>query len=280
MSRIEKAMEKAAQLRDEVAPSSEGHPQKRVFKAIPSQPPPIPSVAHKIRPDNPYLVNLNDPHSPTAEEYRKLKSVLVKMTKGEDFFKNTIMVTSAVPHEGKTLTALNLAISLAQEFDHTVLLVDADLRSPSVQRYLNIDNGKGLSDVLLDGTDIGDTIIATGIGKLSIIPAGHIVSNPVELFTSQKMKELIEEMKYRYPDRYLIFDTPPILLFAETRSLAHQMDGVLFVVKERLASHENIKEAVEALKGCELLGMVYNDAILDRHDERYSYYRDYPHKAT
>lgn len=280
MSRIEKAMEKAAQLRDGVAPPSEGHPQKRVFRAVPSQPPPIPSVAHKIRPDNPYLVNLNDPHSPTAEEYRKLKSVLVKMTKGEDFFKNTIMVTSAVPHEGKTLTALNLAISLAQEFDHTVLLVDADLRSPSVQRYLNIDSGQGLSDVLLGGTDIGDTIIATGIGKLSIIPAGHAVSNPVELFTSQKMKELIEEMKYRYPDRYLIFDTPPILLFAETRSLAHQMDGVLFVVKERLASHENIKEAVEALKGCELLGMVYNDAILDRHDERYSYYRDYPHKAT
>jgi protein-tyrosine kinase len=280
MSRIEKAMEKAAQLREGVALPSEEHQQKHVFRAIPSQPPPIPPVTHKIKSDNPYLVNLNDPHSPTAEEYRKLKSVLVKMTKGEDFFKNTIMVTSAVPHEGKTLTALNLAISLAQEYDHTVLLVDADLRRPSVQRYLNITSKLGLSDILLDGTDIGDTIVATGIGKLSLIPAGRTVENPVELFTSQKMKELIEEMKYRYPDRYLIFDTPPILPFAETRSLAHLMDGVLFVVKERLASHENIKEAVEALKGCELLGMVYNDALLDRHDERYSYYRDYSTKAS
>ncbi|QEM68673.1 tyrosine-protein kinase family protein [Geobacter sp. FeAm09] len=288
MSRIEKAMERAAQLREgggvapapAPAPAPAGHQQKHVFKAIPSQPPPAPSVTPAITSDNPYLVNLNDPHSPTAEEYRKLKSVLVKMTKGEDFFKNTIMVTSAVPHEGKTLTALNLAISLAQEFDHTVLLVDADLRRPSVQRYLNMNNKRGLSDVLLEGLDIGDAIVATGIGKLSLIPAGRAVSNPVELFTSQKMKELIEEMKYRYPDRYLIFDTPPILPFAETRSLANLMDGVLFVVKERLASQENVKEAVEALKGCELLGLVYNDATLDRHDERYSYYRDYSPKAS
>lgn len=280
MSRIEKAMEKAAQLREGVTSPPADRQQKHFSNATPSQPPPIPSVTNKITSDNPYLVNLNDPLSPTAEEYRKLKSILVKMTKGNDFFKNTIMVTSAVPHEGKTLTALNLAISLAQEFDHTVLLVDADLRRPSVQRYLNMDKKIGFSDILLEGTDIGSTIVPTGIGRLSLIPAGRAVSNPVELFTSQKMKDLIEEMKYRYPDRYLIFDTPPLLPFAETRSLTHLMDGVLFVVKERLASQENIKEAVEALRGCELLGIVYNDATLDQHDERYSYYRDYSQKAS
>ena len=94
------------------------------------------------------------------------------------------------------------------------------------------------------------------------------------------MRDLIEEMKYRYNDRYLIFDTPPILPFAETRSLAHLVDGVLFVVKERLASQENITEAVEALKGCELLGIIYNDAMLDDHDERYSYYRKYTDKTS
>jgi len=274
MSRIEKAMEKAAQLREgSVSPPGE---RKRTYNSEPAiHIPPTIRTEQRIICDSPYLVNLNDPHSPTAEEYRKLKSVMVKMTKGDDFFKNTLMVTSAVPHEGKTLTALNLAISLAQEFDNTVLLVDADLRRPSVQRYLNINRKIGFADSLLGETDIGETIIATGIGKLSVIPAGRAVPNPVELFTSQKMRDLMEEMKYRYNDRYIIFDTPPILPFAETRSLAHLVDGVLFVIKERLASQENIQEAVDALKGCELLGMVYNDAMLDNHDERYSYYREY-----
>lgn len=278
MSRIEKAMEKAAQLREEVN-SHPGERKQPYHNKTSIQIPPVIHTEQQITSDSPYLVNLNDPHSPTAEEYRKLKSVLVKLTKGDGFFKNTIMVTSAVPNEGKTLTALNLAISLAQEFDHTVLLVDADLRRPSIQSYLNVNSKCGFSDYLLGEIDIGDTIIGTGIGKLSVIPAGRTIPNPVELFTSHKMRDLIEEMKYRYNDRYLIFDTPPILPFAETRSLAHLVDGVLFVVKERLASQENIKEAVEALKGCELLGIIYNDAMLDRHDERYSYYREYAAKT-
>lgn len=279
MSRIEKAMEKAAQLREGIVPPP-GERKQIYSNTSAIHVPPVIGPEQKIISDSPYLVNLNDPLSSTAEEFRKLKSVLVKMTKGEDFFKNTLMITSAVPHEGKTLTALNLAISLAQEFDHTVLLVDADLRRPAVQSYLNMNWKLGFSDCLLGETDIGETIIGTGIGKLSVIPAGRAVPNPVELFTSQRMRGLIEEMKYRYHDRYIIFDTPPILPFAETRSLAHLVDGVLFVVKERLASQENIKEAVESLKGCELLGMVYNDAMLDRHDERYSYYREYAAKTS
>jgi receptor protein-tyrosine kinase/non-specific protein-tyrosine kinase len=279
MSRIEKAMEKAAQLREGVI-SRPGERSQPYHNKTSIHIPPVMVTEQKITSNSPYLVNLNDPHSPTAEEYRKLKSVLVKLTKGDGFFKNTIMVTSAVPNEGKTLTALNLAISLAQEYDHTVLLVDADLRRPSIQRYLDVHGKSGFSDCLLDETDIGETIIGTGIGKLSIIPAGRAVSNPVELFTSHRMRDLIEEMKYRYNDRYLIFDTPPILPFAETRSLANLVDGVLFVIKERLASQENIKEAVEALMGCELLGIIYNDAMLDRHDERYSYYREYIAKTS
>lgn len=274
MSRIEKAMEKAAQLREGLI-QSPGERKQTYHNKNSLHIPPVKGTEQKIIADSPYLVNLNAPHSSTAEEFRKLKSVLVKMTKGDGFFKNTIMVTSAVPNEGKTITALNLAISLAQEFDHTVLLVDADLRRPSVQRYLKVNGKYGFSDCLLDESDIGETIIGTGIGKLSVIPAGRVVPNPVELFTSQRMQDLIEEMKYRYNDRYLIFDTPPILPFAETRSLAQLVDGILFVVKERFASQENIKDAIEALKGCELLGMIYNDAMLDRHDERYSYYREY-----
>lgn len=275
-------MEKAARLREGSAPGSGAGPQSKPLTQ-PTQPAPYPTSSAptyaapvspqygRLAPVSSFLVSLHDPHSPTAEEYRKLKSVLVKLTTGEKF-KNCLMVTSSVPSEGKSLTAVNLAISLAQEFDHTVLLVDADLRRPSVHQYLNVEQGVGLSEVLSGEAQLGETIIPTGIGKLSIIRGGRSVSNPAELFSSQHARSVISELKHRYPDRYIIFDTPPVLPFAESRSLAHLMDGVLFVVMERLTSQSNIKDALDSLKGCPVLGVVYNAAQVDPHDGRYSHY--------
>ncbi|GFO66567.1 polysaccharide biosynthesis protein [Geomonas limicola] len=285
MSRIEMAMEKAAQLRE--ASAGVGAPAQGAEHGVLAQDPVLPvsqripasSQYGKLEPNNPFLVNLYDPHSPTAEEFRKLKSVLVKMTSGE-VFRNTLMVTSSLPSEGKSLTAVNLALSLAQELDHTVLLVDADLRRPSVHCYLNVEQGVGLSEVLTGQAGLAETIIPTGIGKLSIIRAGHTVGNPSELFSSQRTKAVLNELKTRYPDRYIIFDTPPVLPFAESRSLAHLVDGVLFVVMERLASQGNIRDALESLKGSTILGMVYNAATVDNNDGRYSYYRDYAHHKS
>ncbi len=262
MSKIEIAMEKAALLKQVRA-----HVQ--VEQTPPASMPPV-SARHgrTLSPTNPFLVNLHDPHSPSAEEYRKLKSVLVEMTRLQDGFKNAVLVTSSVPNEGKSLTAMNLALSLAQELDHTVLLVDADLRRPVLHRYFEIEQGVGLADVLLGEARIGETIISTGIGKLSIMRAGASINNPAELFSSSKMKGVVDELKKRYPDRYLIFDSPPVLPFAETRSLAHLVDGVVFVVMERLASQANVKDAIYSLKGCRLLGLVYN-AALESRDVRY-----------
>jgi receptor protein-tyrosine kinase/non-specific protein-tyrosine kinase len=273
MSRIEKAMEKAAQLRQGTISPAPTAPFQTDARSV-HIPPTADAVREKITSSCPFLVNLNDPYSPIGEEFRKLKSALVKMTKGETF-QNTIMITSSVPHEGKSITSLNLAISLAQEYDHTVLLIDADLRRPFIHNYLEMELTKGLADCLLGEADIGDVICATGIGKLSVITAGKEIPNPVELFTSQKMQALIAEVKHRYPDRYILFDTPPVLPFAETRTLANLVDGVLFVVKERLASQANIKDALDALKGCRMLGMVYNDTTEGIKDERYSSYRGY-----
>ena len=278
MSRIEMAMEKAARLRQ-----GTGAPEAMPPQQTSVQPPVTPTIAPvsaqygKLAPNNPFLVNLHDPHSPTAEEYRKLKSVLVKMTTG-DVFRNCLMVTSSVPGEGKSLTALNLALSLAQELDHTVLLIDADLRRPSVHRYLSVEQGVGLAELLKGEAEIGETIIPTGIGKLSIIRAGRSIDNPAELFTSQRSKAILSELKSRYPDRYIILDTPPVLPFAESRSLAHLVDGVLFVVMERLASQTNVREALDSLKQCPVLGLVYNAATVDSNDGRYSYYRGYTDK--
>jgi receptor protein-tyrosine kinase/non-specific protein-tyrosine kinase len=284
MSRIEMAMEKAAQLRKEAVEAQGEQPRgdAPAQGEVPAQTQPLPPQYQplvspeygKLDPVNPFLVNLHAPHSPTAEEYRKLKTSLVKMTTGENF-RNVLMVTSSVPSEGKSLTAVNLALSLAQELDHTVLLVDADLRRPSVHNYLNVEQGTGLAEVLKGEAGLADAILPTGIGKLSIIRSGRLIDNPSELFSSQRTRQLVDELRNRYRDRYIIFDTPPVLPFAEARSLAHLVDGVLFVVMERLATQANVKEAVDSLKGCPVLGVVYNAATVDHNDGRYSYYRGY-----
>lgn len=213
------------------------------------------------------MVVINEPLSPMAEEYRKLKEALVKMTKRERF-DNLIAVTSATVGEGKSMTAANLAASLAGEYDHTVLLVDADLRRPAVHKYLGLGSGKGLSDCMREGLDVGELLVKTGIGKLSVLPAGTPTPNPVELFSSDAMRSLFREMKIRYGDRYIIVDTPPVLPFAETRSIASIVDGVILVVKEGMPSLDQIEEAIEALDQ-KVLGIVYNGARLQ---SRSSYY--------
>ena len=148
---------------------------------------------------NPCLIMANAEGSPVAEQYRKLKSVIVKLEKAGSCGK-TLMVTSPMPGEGKTFTAVNLAISLAQEFDHTVLLVEADLRKPSVLEYLGLQAEAGLSDCILDGVAVDEVIIGTGIGGLSVLPAGRPVGNPVELFSSNKMEQLFAELKAQDSD--------------------------------------------------------------------------------
>lgn len=281
MSRIEKAMERAAQMRRGEAVQTAETPRPQVLtssRAAVDTPRYTPDVQQKVTSDSPLLVTLNDPYSATAEEYRKLKAVLVKMTYG-DPFRNTMMVTSAIPGEGKSVTALNLAISLAQEYDHTVLLIDADLRRPTVHRYLNLERQTGLSDCLLEEAQLADAIIPTGIGRLSVITAGKEVGNPGELFSSHRMKSMLDEIKHRYSDRYIIFDAPPLLPFAETRSLAHLVDGVVFVIKEELATQTNIRDAVETLKGTSILGVVYNDASIAHNIDRYHSYRYHSYSA-
>ena len=271
MSRIEEALEKAARFRSIRELEIKEKPAAVQVQCKPSPLIRYPLTGTPVRLDNPLLVTASDPHSPTAEEYRKLKSVLVSLTR-QDEFRNTIMVTSSVSGEGKSLTALNLAISLAQEFDHTVLLIDADLRKPSLHEYFGLEPTLGLADCLQGGIDPGEALIKTGIGKLTLFPAGKTVQNPVELISSQKMTELIQEMKHRYPDRYIIIDTPPVLLFAETFFLSTLVDGVVFLVREGRTSMQNITDALTVLKGTPVLGMVYNDVNQDGVDNRYGYY--------
>ncbi len=267
MSRIEEALEKAAKLRVDMAPA------EFIKKESPKVHIPPPVSMEGISLANQLLVTVNDPNTQAAEEYRKLKSVIVKLTK-EGSFLNMLMVTSSIGGEGKSLTSLNLALSMAQEFDHTVLLVDADIRKPTIHSYLGIENSVGLTDCLLDGVEAKEALIRTGIGKLSFLPAGRSVPNPAEVFTSQRMRDFFLEMKNRYHDRYIIIDTPPVLPFAETRSLSAIVDGVVMVAKEGLVTLHNIEEAMEHIKGAAMLGIVYNEAATEFHRDSYRYCRE------
>lgn len=220
---------------------------------------------------NSRLVTISAPDSIIAEEFRKLKTKVVTLTK-QSGFQNSIMVTSALGGEGKSFTALNLAVSLAQEYDHTVLLVDADLRKPSLHEYLGILSGPGITDCLTSGIDLSSVIIQTGIGKLSLLQAGKAVKNPVELLSSLKMKELLSEMKHRYSDRYLIIDTPPLLPFAETQAICSLVDGIILVVRQEMTPVQSIKDSLDILQGKRMLGIVYNWVDPESLNSRYNYY--------
>lgn len=272
MSKIEQILQKATAMREgvrfveEVAKKPLQTPDYSAFK-----------VESKLLIDNPYMVTLTDPTSPATEEYKKLKSIVLKLTKGADFH-NTLMVTSTLGGEGKSITALNLAIVLAQEYDHTVLLVDADLRrsTAAAEEYLGIRSELGLTDCVMHGADLSKALVKTGIEKLSILPAGRMVSNPVELLSSNRMKKFVKEIKQRYPDRYVIIDTPPVLYFAEAHEIASVVDGVIFVVREGQVPLHNLKEALNMLRDSNILGVVYNGAEVDRFTS-YNYHNYYKH---
>lgn len=261
MSRIEKALEKAVKLRDS-RPAVEPPKPEAASNRQPLERKAVPGGRVEVRIDSPYIVTLNDPESPISEEYRKLKAMVVKLTK-QGGFQNTIMVTSSLGLEGKSITAINFAITLSREYDHTVLLMDADLRKPSLHRYFNIAPGAGLSDCIVDGLGVGEVIARTGMGKLSLLPAGRKVADPAELLSSRRMKDIIFELKHRYADRYVVIDTPPILSFAETHSISSIVDGVVLVVREGTASLQSINEALDILRHGKVLGIVYNNAAID-----------------
>jgi protein-tyrosine kinase len=225
---------------------------------------------------HPYLVTCRDSFSPVSEEYKKLKARVMRMTKQEPF-RNVLLVTSSVGGEGKSVTAANLALSLSRDYDHSVLLIDADTRKPSLHALLNVKPGIGLSDCVVDDIDIASALIKMDNGNLQFLPSGQKNENPVELFSSQKMQKLITEMKCRYPDRYIIIDAPPVLLFAETKVMSALADGIIFVVRERVAPLQHIVEALDLLKEERLLGIVYNDAGPEGINGSYPYHTYYDH---
>jgi len=223
---------------------------------------------------SPYIIKFTEEDAPLTEEYRKLKSAVLMMMK-QNAKQNTLVVTSSESGEGKSLTAVNLALVLAQESNRTVLLVDADLRRPSLHTYLGVKPNFGLADCILDKVDLHDALIKTTVPRLNFLAAGKKTDTPAELLSSDRMKEFMQEIKNRYQDRIIIFDTPPTLIFTDIRVLSQFADGILFVVKEGTAAN-SVRDALAALKGSPVLGIVYNGASQEQLNGRYHrYYRYY-----
>jgi len=270
MSRIEQALEKAARLRGplisaEGATATGARPRTfdpAVFRA--------PEGGVQEDSVDRHIVCITTPDSAAAEEYRKLKARIFKTT--EKDFLNTLMVTSSQAGEGKSVTALNLAVAVAHELDRTVLLVDADLRKPRLHAYLGLKPQYGLSDYLLGEKDLPGLLVKTGIGKLVFLPAGRPPSNPAELIASERMRELVRELKQRYADRYVIFDSSPLLMAADALSLCDYVDGMIFVVQAARTTPKVASQALAVVRNYNILGTVFNNVSKDLAREYYPYY--------
>ncbi len=264
MSRIERALENALEQRRLTIPGAADLPRATCAE-LREETARSGSRSRKVsvKPNTLLTATAMAHDSHVAEEFRKVKERIINRDGGYPV-KNTFMITSALPGEGKSLASLNLAISLAQEFDHTVLLIDADLRSPSCAGYLGLECRTGLSECLGQGLDVSEALLGTNIGKLRFLPAGTPPRNPAELFSSNRMNLLMDEIKHRYPDRFVIIDTPPVLPYAETRSIGGMVDGVFMVVRAGFASMDQVMESVNALPDKSVLGVIYNGSSASR----------------
>jgi protein-tyrosine kinase len=198
------------------------------------------------------------------DEYRKVKRPLVSNAVGRNKLLvergNVILVTSSIPGEGKSFTSVNLALSIANEMDTTVLLVDGDIAKFGVSRALGIDGEYGLIDVLKDdGLDIADVMLHTDIPKLRVVSAGRRQDDYVaELLASQRMASLIDELASRYSDRIVIIDGPPLLPTPQTQILAGLVGQVVFVIEAGKTRQSLVTEALELIPEDQAVGLVLN----------------------
>ncbi len=217
--------------------------------------------------------------SQLADEFRVIKRPLIANAMGRGVAPvpngNLIMVTSALPGEGKTFSAINLAISIAMELDNTVMLVDADVARPSVLNMLGLPPAKGLLDVLqANSVDISEVLLRTNIEKLSILPSGSQHPRATELLASDAMIRLLDDMASRYNDRIIVFDSPPLLLTTEARVLASHMGQVIVVVNAENTAQAAVKQAIATIESCPLKMMLLNQARTSQTDGygyRYGY---------
>lgn len=199
------------------------------------------------------------PDSDFSEHYKVLRTQIQQRTEEKGW--RTIMITSALPCEGKTITAINLALTFAKAYSQTVLLVDADLRKQDICHRLGFESNVGLGDYLINDVPFSNIAVWPGIEKMTVISGGKTLQESTELLGSPKMKRLTAEMKNRYRDRYIIFDVPALLGQADAIAFAPVVDAVLMVVEEGVTSMQQVKEALALIPQEKFLGFVMNKRL-------------------
>ena len=212
-----------------------------------------------------------------ANELRVIKRPIVNNCAGKSATPvanaRRIMVTSALPGEGKSFVSLNLALSIAMERDSTVLLIEGDPTRPALAEMLGIPPTRGLMDLLVDDKlDVPDVMIRTNLGRLSFISAGTRHEHATELLASSIMERLVKQLYERYPDRILLFDSPPLLAAPEPRVLAQHMGQVIYVVEAEQTPQSTVAEALSTIEGHPVVMTVLNKSTSREESYYYSYY--------
>ncbi len=222
------------------------------------------------------LVTPDAPQTPIAREFRVIKRPVLENAQGKSGARvkdgNLVMVTSALAGEGKSFCAVNLAMSMAMELDNTVLLVDADVANPSVLEILGLPQAPGLLDALTDPLrDLSGVMLRTNVEKLSVLPAGTRHERATELLASEAMTRLVHEMASRYPDRIIVFDSPPLLLTTESPVLATHMGQIVVVVEADQTTSNTVKQALATVERCPVVLTLLNKARASDMNAYYGY---------
>jgi exopolysaccharide/PEP-CTERM locus tyrosine autokinase len=268
-----------------MAPQFEPAPFAADPEAAPavSAPRPVVTTSRRVDLDLPRLAALNfvtpgSPRSRIADQYRVIKRPLIANALGKGAAPvahgNRIMITSSLPGEGKTFTAVNLALSIAAELDTTVMLVDADVGRPSVLKTLGLAPGPGLLDVLEGRATMPEVLLRTNVDKLTLLSAGTLHDRATEVLASDGMHTLLQEVAQRYDDRIIIFDSPPLLLTTEARALAAHMGQIIVVVQAGHTSQSDVQTALATIEFCPVKLLLLNQARgskLDAYATGYKY---------
>lgn len=214
-----------------------------------------------------HLITKISPRSPISEQYRTVRTNLQFASADEEI--QTLLLTSAGPSEGKSMTTANLAVVYAQQ-GKKVLLIDADLRKPTIHYTFRLDNLKGLSNVLVGDIALQEAIVPSAVQDLDLISCGPIPPNPSELLGSKRMQRMIAEARELYD--VIIFDTPPVLAVTDAQILSAFVDGSILVVRSKSTEIESAQKAVESLRAvnAKVLGTVLNDR--DKKESNHYYY--------
>ena len=203
---------------------------------------------------NRVISSLNDP---VAEPYKILRTKVLQRMRANHW--RTLAVTSPTEGCGKTLTSINLAISIAREANQTVLLVDLDLKRPQVQRYLTRDEQPGISDYLLKETPVPELLFnLKGVERLVVLPGHDSVTHSSEMLSSPRMVNLLQEMKTRYPSRIVLVDMPPLLVSDDVLALSPYLDAVLVVASDGETDRDDLTRAIGLLEQMNILGITLN----------------------